>query len=275
MIAAGAMALGFSVRSDRASDRAERKRWELLTGRMLSGALPVETAEVLSPGIVLPDTVRAVAVQGSPEDISAWRREPRIGLDRLIGSTEELAGGLARAWQVVDGAEPEAAVTRIEQHGLDLVVGRPVSRRGLPVSARSAASRLRDLPGRASLYAEPRRAQVIWADRDAPFLEAVLSLGSSPEHGAIALSRQVLGPLAATGPAGQASTEPDREVLCETLHALFVSDGQRGPAASALGIHRNTLRDRVTRIERLTGRSLASAEDRAELWFALRTEELA
>ncbi|KUF06171.1 PucR family transcriptional regulator [Leucobacter sp. G161] len=275
VIAAGAMALGFSVRSDRASDRAERERWELLTGRMLSGALPVETAEVLSPGIVLPDTVRAVAVQGSPEDISAWRREPRIGLDRLIGSTEELAGGLARAWQVVDGAEPEAAVMRIEQHGLDLVVGRPVSRRGLPVSARSAASRLRDLPGRASLYAEPRRAQVIWADRDAPFLEAVLSLGSSPEHGAIALSRQVLGPLAATGPAGQASTEPDREVLCETLHALFVSDGQRGPAASALGIHRNTLRDRVTRIERLTGRSLASAEDRAELWFALRTEELA
>lgn len=281
VIAAGAMALGFSVRSDRASDRAERERWELLTGRILSGAFPAETAEVLSPGLTLPETVRAVAVQGSPEDISAWRREPRLGIDRLIGSTEELPGGLARAWQIVDGKLPDPAVTRITQHGLDLVVGRPVAPGSLPVSVRSAASRLRDLPGRASLYAEPRRAQVIWADRDAPFLEAVLGLGSSPEHGAVALSRDVLGPLAAPEPAGvdgpdaREAAEPDREVLCETLHALFMSDGQRGPAASALGIHRNTLRDRVNRIERLTGRSLASAADRAELWFALRAQELA
>ncbi|KAM9861611.1 PucR family transcriptional regulator [Leucobacter sp. BZR 635] len=275
VIAAGAMALGFSVRSDRASDRAERERWELLTERILTGVFPAATAEMLSPGLSLPDTVRAIVVQGSPEDISAWRGEPRVGLDRFIGSSEELPGGLARAWQIADGAAPDSAVTRITQHGLDLVVGRSVSPDALPLSVRSAQSRLRDLPGRASLYAEPRRAQVIWADRDAPFLEAVLSLGSSPQHGAIALSREVLGPLAATGPDGQPATEPDRELLCETLHALFVSDGQRGPAASALGIHRNTLRDRVTRIERLTGRSLASAEDRAELWFALRAEQLA
>lgn len=275
VIAAGAMALGFSVRSDRASDRAERARWELLTGRILSGAFPAETAEVLSPGLTLPGTVRAVAVQGAPEDISAWRREPRLGLSRLIGSTEELAGGLARAWQIVDGELSEPAVTRATQYGLDVAVGRAVAPGSLPVSVRSATSRLRDLPGRASLYAEPRRAQAIWADLDAPFLEAVLSLGSSPEHGAVALSREVLGPLAAVGVDGEPSSEPDREELCKTLGALFVSDGQRGPAASALGIHRNTLRDRITRIERLTGRSLASAEDRAELWFALRAEELA
>ncbi|GAA1324032.1 PucR family transcriptional regulator [Leucobacter albus] len=275
VIAAGAMALGFSVRSDRASDRAERERWELLTGRILSGALPAATAEVLAPGVRLPRTLRAVAVQGSPEDISGWRGEPRLGLDRLIGSTEELAGGLARAWQIVDGSAPEAALTRIAQHGLDAVVGRAVAATALPMSVRSAAGRLGDLPGRSSLYVEPRRAQTIWADRDAPFLEAVLGLGASPEHGAIALSREVLGPLAATGPNRKASTEPDRELLCETLGALFASDGQRGPAAAALGIHRNTLRDRIARIERLTGRSLASAADRAELWFALRADELA
>lgn len=284
VIAAGAMALGFSVRSDRASDRAERERWELLTGRILSGEFPSETAEVLAPGLQLPATLRAVAVQGAPEDISAWRTEPRLGIDRLIGPTEELPGGLAQAWQIIDGAKPEAAITRTVQHGLDLVVGREVERNSVPVSARSAASRVGDLPGRSALYAEPRRAQVIWVDRDAPFLEAVLNLGFAGQPGATALSREVLGPLAAPRPGGTGApggdsstappTEPDRELLCETLDALFESDGQRGPAAAALGIHRNTLRDRVTRIERLTGRSLASAADRAELWFALRAEEL-
>ena len=275
VIAAGAMALGFSVRSDRASDRAERARWELLTGRVLDGELPLETAEVLAPGLALPATLRAVAVQGSPEDISAWRSEPRLGIDRLMSSTEELPGGLARAWQIVDGGAPTPAMTRIAQRGLDAVVGRPVPSESLPVSVRSALSRLRDLPGLSALYAEPRRPRAIWADRDAPFLEAVLGLGASTQHGAVALGREVLGPLAAQGPGDAADSAPDREVLCETLAALFVSDGQRGPAAAALGIHRNTLRDRVARIERLTGRSLASAADRAELWFALRTEELA
>ncbi|GAA2754634.1 hypothetical protein GCM10009870_120 [Leucobacter celer subsp. celer] len=63
-------------------------------------------------------------------------------------------------------------------------------------------------------------------------------------------------------------------MLRSTLRAVFEADGQRGPAATALGIHRNTLRDRITRIERLTGRSLTSPDDRAELWFALRLEEL-
>lgn len=272
VIAAGAMALGLSLRSDRASDRAERERWELLTGRILSGDFPVATAAALAPGVELPDEFRVIAVQGAPEDISSWRAEPRLGIERLISATEELAGGLARAWQIIASEAREAAATRIAQHGLDCVIGRPAPAASVPVSARSAASRVSDLPGRASLYAEPRRAQAILADRDAPFLEAILSLRAADPSGAIALSREVLGPLG--GPSGSEPAEPDREVLLATLRALFHSDGQRGPAAAALGIHRNTLRDRVTRIERLTGRSLASPEDRAELWFALRTAEL-
>lgn len=274
VIAAGAMALGFGIRSDRASDRAERERWELLTSRILSGSFPAETAEVLSPGLVLPDTVRAIALEGSPEDIQAWRREPRRGLDRLITATEELPGGLARAWHLADGAHPEETIDRIVQHGLDLVVGRPVPPSGIPISVRSATARLSDLPGKSSLYVQPRVPRTIWADRDAPFLEAILSLGGSGEHGALALSREVLGPLATGTQDGGIADESDRAQLRDTLRALFESDGQRGPAATALGIHRNTLRDRIVRIERLSGRSLASPEDRAELWFALRTESL-
>jgi purine catabolism regulator len=85
------------------------------------------------------------------------------------------------------------------------------------------------------------------------------------------LSVRVLGPLSLHDPQ---LGEADRGLLRETLRAVFEADGQRGPAAAALGIHRNTLRDRLARIERLTARSLGDADDRAELWLALRLETM-
>jgi purine catabolism regulator len=38
--------------------------------------------------------------------------------------------------------------------------------------------------------------------------------------------------------------------------------------ADALGVHRNTVRRRLRRVEDLTGRSPATARGRAELWVA-------
>jgi sugar diacid utilization regulator len=40
-------------------------------------------------------------------------------------------------------------------------------------------------------------------------------------------------------------------------------------AAAELGIHRNTLRERIARIETLTGRRVNTAAGRADLWIAL------
>ena len=39
-------------------------------------------------------------------------------------------------------------------------------------------------------------------------------------------------------------------------------------------VHRHTLRYRVRKIEQLTGRDLADARDRLELWLALRAAQL-
>lgn len=266
VITAGAMVLGLGMRSDRESVRAERERWELLTTQIMTGSLPIAAAGVLEPGMSHPPTVRAIALQGSPEDIAAWRREPKPIAERFVTASVELPGGLARAWQLADGAHPERALERLTRYGLDAVVGREVPAADAALSARSAQARLSDLPGLSSLYAEPRQPHTIWVDRDAPFLEAALSLGSSP------LSRQVLGPLSQHATVDEV-TAAERALLRATLREIFVSDGQRGPAAAALGIHRNTLRDRITRFERLTGRSLASPDDRAELWLALRAED--
>lgn len=60
------------------------------------------------------------------------------------------------------------------------------------------------------------------------------------------------------------------EVLLETLDAFLRHHGSLLKVAEDLGIHRNTVRHRVERIETLLGRSLADPQVRADAWVALR-----
>lgn len=82
--------------------------------------------------------------------------------------------------------------------------------------------------------------------------------------------------------AGQASTvaaaylDPLREHdrshgarLEETLRAWVVADGSNDAAATALGVHRHTVRTRLAAAERILGVDLSSFAARAELWAAL------
>lgn len=62
--------------------------------------------------------------------------------------------------------------------------------------------------------------------------------------------------------------------LLKSLEAYLSNNAQWVPAAAALGVHRHTLRNRMRRVEEITGRSLASAHDRTELWLALKADEL-
>ena len=54
-----------------------------------------------------------------------------------------------------------------------------------------------------------------------------------------------------------------------TKYALRVH-GAWDPAATRLSLHRNTVRNRIDRIARLTGRRLDDGDDRMELWLALK-----
>ena len=298
IVAAGAMVLGLALGTDRAADARERERWERLAAALLVGAPAMTGVAILAPGLELGARVRVLALQGTAEDLAAWRRRPRSGLDRLVAPSADSAPvpGVGRAWQIVTDAPAglDAALTVASSHNLDVVVGRAAPLDDIPLSRRSAGGRLRSLSPTAPLYTAPRVPAVVWADRDTPVLEALLTLGDhSPEDAPAVISRRVLGALAApaaiaagsppaapaagASPAEDAAHEEistqDRAMLRQTLRALFTADGQRGPAAAALGIHRNTLRDRVHRIERLTARSLADPDDRAELWLALRLDE--
>lgn len=296
IIAAGSMVLGLGLHGGRADELRERERWERFAAGLLAGTHGPDALEILAPNLPQeehPVRLRAVAVQGGAEDVGAWRRRPRSGLDRLVAPdpTAPRAPGLGLAWQVCPDSEEAvaAALSAAAAHGLDAVVGRAVPATHAPVSRRSAAGRLRALSPTEPLYRAPRVPTVVWADRDAPLFEALVGLS---EGGAVhALGSQVLGPLSLhadqpdqhdqNNPSGHSAqadeslTPTERAQLRATLTAVFEHDGQRGPAATSLGIHRNTLRDRVGRIERLTRRSLGDPDDRAELWFALRLEDIA
>ncbi|MFB9323906.1 PucR family transcriptional regulator [Cryptosporangium minutisporangium] len=65
------------------------------------------------------------------------------------------------------------------------------------------------------------------------------------------------------------------ETLTDTLRAWLEQNSSLEDAATELGVHRHTVRNRLDRVERLTGRSLAVAADRHELWLALRLREVA
>ena len=63
--------------------------------------------------------------------------------------------------------------------------------------------------------------------------------------------------------------------LVRALAAFLEHNGHWGAAADALRVHRHTMRNRIDAVERLTGRRLESAQDRHELWLALRARETA
>jgi purine catabolism regulator len=75
------------------------------------------------------------------------------------------------------------------------------------------------------------------------------------------------------GPLEDASGEYGDELI-RSLEAYIEQNGQWEKAARELYCHRHTLRYRIRRVEKLTGRDLSSARDRIEFWLALRAREL-
>ena len=151
------------------------------------------------------------------------------------------------------------------------------------LSKNSAATLVSTLSRTATLYASPRVPRVLFAEHATPLLEALLggeprSIESAHGTGGLPAASAVLGPLAAEEIAAEDGADPRIKAdeffaLRDTLRTLLEHNGQRTPTAVRLGVHRNTLRDRITRIEQLTGRSLDDPDARAELWLALRIEE--
>ncbi|WP_329385329.1 PucR family transcriptional regulator [Streptomyces sp. NBC_01351] len=73
----------------------------------------------------------------------------------------------------------------------------------------------------------------------------------------------------------EALLAPLSPVLRDTLRAWLAHHGSWDRTATALGVHRNTVRQRMARTAALLGRDLDDADVRMELWFALRQDRRA
>ncbi|MET9776358.1 helix-turn-helix domain-containing protein [Streptomyces sp. NPDC006367] len=100
--------------------------------------------------------------------------------------------------------------------------------------------------------------------------------GPVAEWGAIGPFRLLaaLPPRAAHDPAVRALLSPAHRELARTAEVYLDCAGQAGRTAAALGIHRQTLYYRLSRVERLTGLDLDDGEDRLLLHMALKAARL-
>lgn len=83
-----------------------------------------------------------------------------------------------------------------------------------------------------------------------------------------------LPPDAARDPAVRELLSPAHRELARTAEVFLDLAGQAGRAAAELGIHRQTLYYRLSRVERLTGLDLHDGEDRLLLHMALKSRRL-
>ncbi|MFG2192694.1 helix-turn-helix domain-containing protein [Streptomyces sp. NPDC048639] len=151
-----------------------------------------------------------------------------------------------------------------------------------PAADRAAAVQPAEQADGAAGISEPRRGlnglHAAWheAVAAARVARGDARLGPVAEWAAIGPYR-TLTRLPVTGPADPAVAplfEPGQVQLAHTAEVFLDCAGQAGRAAAALGIHRQTLYYRLSRVEKLTGLDLNVGEDRLLLHMALKAARI-
>ncbi|MER8028426.1 PucR family transcriptional regulator ligand-binding domain-containing protein [Streptomyces bauhiniae] len=199
--------------------------------RLLLGAAPAEVAGLLGNGGRWL-VVHARPENGTPDPVGAAALGAALG-SPLIDLGRDVVRVLVPA-----GREPAA------QPGWTLGVGAPAEPDGWPAADAQAA--------RALARARATRAPLV-RHGARPGLTELVPRADAAEH-----ARALLAPLAA-GPA-----------LTETLRTWLSLHGSWDRTAVALDVHRNTVRQRITRCAALLDTDLDDPDVRMELWFALR-----
>ncbi|MFE5961436.1 PucR family transcriptional regulator ligand-binding domain-containing protein [Streptomyces rubiginosohelvolus] len=233
--------------------------------RMLLGAAPAEVAPLL--GSTGPWTViHARRTDGTPADgLTAGALGASLGTALVdagrgggeavrlllplpgaaVGPLPRMApeGGAARPLPDGGAARPPQEADRIApQPGWTLGASAPT-----PITALDAADAL---AARALAHAQATRAPLT-VDAPVSGLAALV-----PPEQAAAHARALLAPLTAP--------------LADTLRCWLSLHGNWDRTAVALGVHRNTVRQRIGRCGELLDADLDDMDVRAELWFALR-----
>jgi len=197
----------------------------------------------------LPDADLRAAAVAAPQDADDLAADLLISppdvLVRVVGEVVELAVPLDTDLPGVLGT---LAASRAAGIGIAVRPG------ALVVSLRQA---------RSALPASRVQGRHMHAEEIANSRLLLNTVGAQPLQ---AYADAVLGPLDATDRSGE---------LLRGLTAFLEHNGHWGSAATAMRVHRHTMRNRIDAVERLTGRRMDSAQDRHELWLALRARDAA
>jgi purine catabolism regulator len=145
------------------------------------------------------------------------------------------------------GEEPLEGILRLLEK-LEVGVG--------PARPLSAIAQSDDGARNALAAASAVRPVVVWTELARSGVDSLLDAGTLA-----AFAENLLEPVL---------TRPDAAELLDSLRAFLGHNGHVGPAAESLGVHRNTLRNRLAASEDLLGRSLHDPQFRSDLWVALK-----
>jgi PucR family transcriptional regulator, purine catabolism regulatory protein len=230
------------------SGQAERHRRSQVFAHLLRPGVKADRARHLAAGVGMSGLQHQVAVvdAGSPSDAEALMLRLEVTMpDGLV---------LARG-DIVEIAHSDLAVLteNLNTHarGLPTGIGSSVGLDAFPVSAMQA---------RSLLPVSVKLGRIVAAS-EGETVSLLLSLGSADAVRGFADA--VLAPLDQLDP-------KERLELLRTLDQWLSVNGAWDPAAARLSLHRNTVRNRIDRIARLTGRRLDDGDDRMGLWLALK-----
>ncbi|MDB1088387.1 helix-turn-helix domain-containing protein [Streptomyces sp. ACA25] len=255
------------------SRRGSRLRTLLTASPALREAAGTELAEMLGPAAAGPMAMIAV----TPWVASGEEGLPMSGLPAVLAATALPSGlaGLVRLRSTSDPLEPARLAAReLLRSPWTGAAGRNHS---TPDSGAAPE------PGSATAGVSAPRTGL--AELPAAWREAVSAARAAraggPRHGPVADWEQ-LGPYrlltalpdSAPDPAVRTLLDPAHRELARSAEVFLDHAGQAGAAAAALGIHRQTLYYRLSRVERLTGLDLHDGEARLLLHMALKTVRL-
>jgi PucR family transcriptional regulator, purine catabolism regulatory protein len=224
---------------------AQRRGREQVLDRLARATVDDVAAARWLTSVGLSDADLRAAAVAAPDDADDLLITLPDALVRVVGETVELA-----VPQVIDlpGVLGTLAANRAAGIGIAVRPG------ALVVSLRQA---------RSALPASRVQGKHMHAEEIASSRLLLNTVGAQPLQ---AYAEAVLGPLDAVDRAAE---------LLRGLTAFLEHNGHWGSAASALHVHRHTMRNRIDTVERLTGRRMDSAQDRHELWLALRARDAA
>ncbi|MFE9329126.1 PucR family transcriptional regulator [Streptomyces sp. NPDC006925] len=236
----------------------DRRRRAALLGRLLAETTtPEVAADVLADAGLGARSVRAVAIE--PPAGATAQDTTRNAADLAADLALAVPGGLTRAHKGL----VEAVVD--EDLDLETVLTQFAPRRpagiGSPVPPAAARNSLREATGLVDLSrgtGHPVRA------RQRRSSDILLNLG--PRTALAGFADTLLGPLDTADPTGE---------LTQTLATWLDAACSWDEAARRLAVHRHTVRNRLDKIARLTGRSMDNGDDRFDLWLAIRSRNAA